>query len=158
MPLIHLTTFIAAPVDRVFDLSRSIELHKHTMKKFEEKPVAGRISGLMQPGDKITWRGKHLLKRRVWINSIAALEKPFTFIYEQMQGDFKQMKHELFFKECSNGTLLIDQFSFECSYGRLGEWFTNLYLTKYINSLLEQRNETIKRVAESNQWKHFLIV
>ena len=31
MPLIHLTTFIAAPAERVFDLSRSIDVHKKSL-------------------------------------------------------------------------------------------------------------------------------
>ena len=28
MPTIHLTTFVAAPAQRVFDLARSIDLHR----------------------------------------------------------------------------------------------------------------------------------
>ena len=42
MPTIHLTTFIAAPADVVFDLSRHIDLHKESMSKFKEEAVAGR--------------------------------------------------------------------------------------------------------------------
>ncbi|MBD0294000.1 MAG: cell division protein, partial [Flavisolibacter sp.] len=45
MPFIHLTTFIAAPIERVFDLSRSINLHKASMKAYNERPIAGKISG-----------------------------------------------------------------------------------------------------------------
>ena len=40
MPNIHLTTFIAAPVERVFDLSRNIDLHKESMTKHKEEAVA----------------------------------------------------------------------------------------------------------------------
>ena len=44
MPVIHLTTFIAAPVQRVFDLSRSIDLHKHSMAKHKEEPIGAVIN------------------------------------------------------------------------------------------------------------------
>ena len=36
MPFIHLTTFIEAPVQRVFDLSRSIDVHKLSMQRYAE--------------------------------------------------------------------------------------------------------------------------
>ena len=48
MPTIHLTTFIAAPVERVFDLSRHIGLHKESMAGFKEEAVAGIQSGLIE--------------------------------------------------------------------------------------------------------------
>ncbi len=158
MPFIHLTTFIAAPVERVFDLSRSIELHKHSMKKFELRPVAGRISGLMESGDTITWNAKHFKKKRVQIIKVVALEKPSVYIEEQTIGDLKVMKHEHYFKPCNNGSLMIDQLTFEFRDSFLGRLFNNLYLTNYMNNLLEERNSIIKEVAESNRWKHFLIV
>ena len=63
MPVIHLTTFIAAPIERVFDLSRSIDLHKHSMTKYKEEPVGSIINGLVKKGDEITWRAHHLFKR-----------------------------------------------------------------------------------------------
>ena len=48
MPSIHLTTFIAAPVARVFDLARSIEMHKQSMTKHKEEAVAGIRFGLIE--------------------------------------------------------------------------------------------------------------
>ena len=48
MPLIHLTTFIAAPIERVFDLSRSIDLHKKSMAHTNEQAVAGTTTGLIE--------------------------------------------------------------------------------------------------------------
>ena len=40
MSVIHLTTFIAAPVERVFDLSRSINLHHISMSSSNEKAIS----------------------------------------------------------------------------------------------------------------------
>ena len=64
MPTIHLTTFIAAPVDVVFDLSRHIAVHKESMAKFGEEAVAGTRFGLIEKDDTVTWKAKHLFKKK----------------------------------------------------------------------------------------------
>ncbi len=157
MPTIHLTTFIAAPVQVVFDLSRHIGLHKESMSAFKEEAVAGTRFGLIEKEDTVTWRAKHFFKNRFLRVKISEMRKPEMFTDEQLQGDFKMMKHEHHFKPCDNGTLLIDVLHFESPYGMLGQWFNNLYLTKYMKRLLEQRNKSIKESAESERWKKLLI-
>jgi hypothetical protein len=65
MPQIHLTTFIEAPVERVFDLSRSIQLHKESMKRHKEEAVAGTRFGLIEKDETVTWKARHLFKTRI---------------------------------------------------------------------------------------------
>ena len=157
MPTIHLTTFIAAPTEIVFDLSRHIGLHKESMSKFKEEAVAGTRFGLIEKDDTVTWQAKHLFKKRLLRVKITEMKKPHMFTDEQSQGDFKSMRHEHHFKPCDNGTIMIDLFTFEIPYGRAGKWFNTIYLTKYMKRLLEQRNQTIKEFAESDKWKKLLI-
>jgi ligand-binding SRPBCC domain-containing protein len=157
MPTIHLTTFIAAPADVVFDLSRNVDLHKQSMKAYKEEAVGGTRFGLVEKEDTITWKARHFFKNRLLRVKITDMKKPLQFTDEQLQGDFKMMKHEHYFKACDNGTIVIDLFHFEAPYGVLGQWFNNLYLTKYLRKLLEQRNKTIKEYAESDRWKKLLI-
>jgi ligand-binding SRPBCC domain-containing protein len=156
MPLIHLTTFIAAPVERVFDLSRSIDLHKHSMQAFDERPVAGKISGLIALNETVTWQAKHLFKKRRLQVKITDVQAPFSFIDEQVAGDFKSMRHEHYFKPCDNGTIMIDKFLFETPYGYLGHLVNKIWLSGYMERLLEKRNEIIKKTAESNLWNQFI--
>jgi ligand-binding SRPBCC domain-containing protein len=156
MPYIHLTTFIAAPVERVFDLSRSIDLHKVSMQKYGEVPVQGTTFGLMNEGETVTWKAKHLLKERFLKVKLTFLKRPYVLIDEQVEGDFKMLKHEHYCKPIQNGTLLIDQFRYEIGRGKLGVVFNNVYLKKYMERLLEERNKTIKAVAEGPQWRKFL--
>ncbi len=157
MPIIHLTTFIAAPVNVVFDLSRNIELHKKSMTKYKEESVAGTRFGLIEKDDTITWKAKHLFKNRFLRVKITNMKKPYSFTDEQMSGDFKMMKHEHHFKPCDNGTIMIDMFQYEAPYGTFGKLFDKLFLLKYVNRLLQQRNDTIREYAESEKWKHLLI-
>ena len=79
MPTIHLTTFIAAPIERVFDLSRSIDLHKKSMTDYREEAVAGTITGLINLDETVTWKAKHLMKTRVLQVKIIAMQRPLSF-------------------------------------------------------------------------------
>jgi ligand-binding SRPBCC domain-containing protein len=156
MPTIHLTTFIAAPVAVVFDLSRHIGVHKESMRNFKEEAVAGTRFGLIEKNESVTWRARHFFKERLLRVKITEMKKHEMFTDEQAEGDFRMMKHEHYFKPCDNGTIVIDLFHFESPYGMIGRWLNSLFLTKYMRRLLEQRNRTIKTYAESGKWEKLL--
>jgi len=156
MPSIHLTTFVAAPIERVFDLSRSIDLHKKSMAHTNEQAIAGTTSGLIELQETVTWKAKHLFKTRVMRVKITEMKKPFLFTDEMVEGDFKSMKHEHHFKKVENGTLMIDLFSFSAPYGNIGNVASKIYLTNYLKKLLEHRNQIIKEYAESEKWRFVL--
>jgi ligand-binding SRPBCC domain-containing protein len=157
MPTIHLTTFIAAPVEIVFDLSRNVELHKSSMKKYREEAVAGTRFGMMEREDTITWRARHLFKTRLLRVKVTDMKRPQQFTDEQLQGDFKMMKHEHHFKPCENGTLLIDLFHYEVPYGMFGKFMDSIFLYRYMTRLLHLRNSAIKDYAETGKWKRLLV-
>lgn len=156
MPTIHLTTFVAAPVHRVFDLARSIDMHKEAMTKHKEEAVAGTRFGLIEKDETVTWKARHFFKTRYLRSEITKMVKPQLFIDEQVEGDFKMMKHEHHFKPCENGTIMIDLIEFEPPYGSVGKLFSKLYLTSYIKNLIEQKNKVLKEFAESDKWRKLL--
>jgi ligand-binding SRPBCC domain-containing protein len=156
MPTIHLTTFIKAPIDRVFDLSRSINLHKKSLEQTGEEAIAGTTSGLINLGESVTWKAKHLGKQRTMKIRITAMTRPHSFTDEMAEGDFRAIRHQHHFKQVDNGTIMIDLFEFETPYGVAGKVLNQLYLTRYLRRLLEQRNSVIKEYAESNKWQHLL--
>jgi len=156
MPTIHLTTFVAAPAERVFDLSRSIDLHKKSMSHTGEQAVAGTTSGLIEMNDTVTWKAKHLFKTRILKIKITEMSRPFSFTDELVNGDFKSMKHEHHFRQIENGSLIIDLFNFESPYGYLGKIANQVVLTRYMRNLLERRNKSIKEAAETEKWKFIL--
>jgi len=127
------------------------------MSKYKEEAVAGTRFGLIEKDETVTWKARHFFKERLMRVKISELKRGDMFIDEQMQGDFKMMKHEHYFKPCENGTIMIDLFHFETPYGMLGRWFNALYLTNYMRRLLEQRNKTIQEYAESDKWRKLLI-
>ncbi|QEH40091.1 SRPBCC family protein [Chitinophaga sp. XS-30] len=156
MPLIHLTTVIHAPPSRVFDLSRSITLHKRSMEHRQEQAIKGRTSGLIEFDETVTWRAKHLRKMRELSVRVTAMQKHTYFCDEMEKGDFAYMKHEHHFREIENGTVMMDIFEFAAPYSIFGKWFEKIYLKRYMTRLLQQRNKIIKEYAESEKWRVIL--
>lgn len=156
MPTVHITTFIAAPAEVVFDLSRHIGLHKISQQTHKEEAVGGTTNGLIQKGEFVTWKAKHLFKTRILKIRIKEMN-PFSFFEDVMEeGDFKLFQHQHYFKPVQNGTIVIDKLNFESPYGIVGSLFNHLYLTNYMKLLLQQRNKVIKEYAESKKWEALL--
>ena len=156
MSKIHLTTIINAPIERVFDLSRSINLHKISVAHTNEVAIAGVITGLINENETVTWQAKHLFKKRQFTSKITLMEKPVHFIDEMIQGDFTRFKHEHHFKTINNGTLMIDMVEFETPFGALGYLVNKIYLKNYLQKLLIKRNDVIKDYAETQKYKAIL--
>jgi ligand-binding SRPBCC domain-containing protein len=157
MPKIHLTTFIAAPPERVFDLTRNIGLHKISVKNTNEEAIAGVTSGPIGLDETVTWRARHIGKNRTMQVKITKMESPKSFTDEQLKGDFIYYRHEHHFKPIENGTLMIDMLDFKTPYGVVGKIFNSLYLTGYLEKFLVQRNLVVKQYAETEKWRALLM-
>lgn len=148
MPLIKLRTEIAAPVDVVFDLARSIDMHKQSMEHTQEEAIAGRTSGLIEMGETVTWRARHFGVMQTLTSKVTGFERPNYFADEMVKGAFKSFRHEHHFESSETGTLLIDHFYYTSPLGFLGKLADWLFLKKYMTRLLERRNRLMKEVAE----------
>ncbi len=156
MPQIHLTSFITAPIERVFDLSRSINLHKISTIDTNEKAIDGIMNGLINKNETVTWQAKHLFKTRQFTSEITEMQSPFSFTDKMIKGDFKTFHHEHHFKTAENGTIMIDLLNFETPYGIIGKIVNTLFLTAYLENFLKKRNKVIKEYAETQKWKAIL--
>jgi ligand-binding SRPBCC domain-containing protein len=156
MPQIHLTSFIAAPIERVFDLSRSINLHRISTADTNEKAIDGVMNGLINKNETVTWQAKHFFKTRQFTAKITEMESPFSFTDEMIKGDFKSFYHQHHFKAADNGTIMIDQVNFETPYGLIGKIINSFFLKSYLEEFLKKRNSVIKEYAETQKWKAIL--
>ncbi len=91
MPKILLETHIKAPINRVFDLARSIDLHEKSTSQTKEKAIAGKTSGLLGLGETVTWRAKHLGIYQTLTVEMIACQRPHSFTDKMIQGAFKSM-------------------------------------------------------------------
>ncbi|WP_375578971.1 SRPBCC family protein [Marivirga tractuosa] len=156
MPLIKLLTIIKADKNIVFDLSRSIDLHKTSTNHTNEEAIGGRTEGLIKINESVTWRAKHLGIYQILTTKITEFKRPEYFCDEMVKGAFKEFKHEHHFKEIKNGTLMTDHFEYISPLGILGKLADKIFLKKYMIDLLEKRNQTIKEFAESDKWKEII--
>jgi ligand-binding SRPBCC domain-containing protein len=150
MPTIRLETVIAASPDRCFDLSLSVDLHRHSVAHTHERPIAGVTAGVMRLGDTVTWEAVHFGIKQHLTTKITAYERPHYFIDEMIRGIFQELKHHHAFIPQPSGTLMIDTFTFRAPFGILGRVIEALILTRYMQELLLARNRYLKRVAEAD--------
>lgn len=148
MAIIHLKTIIRADIGNVFDLARDIDLHQKSTSRTHEKAIAGRTSGMIEYGETVTWRAKHLGVYQTLTTKITEMERPFQFTDVMVEGAFRTMKHQHFFKQEGPLTIMTDIFEFESPFGMTGWIFDRLFLEKYMRNFLLERNKLIKSTAE----------
>jgi ligand-binding SRPBCC domain-containing protein len=156
MPRIELATFIRAPIERVFDLARSIDLHSDSLAFTGERAVGGVTSGLIRQGETVTWRARHFSVWQGLTSRITHFEPPHRFSDQMVRGAFRRFDHDHFFTPQDSGTLMRNVFDFDAPLGPLGHLANWLFLTRYMRRFLLVRNAALKAVAESDRWRRYL--
>lgn len=156
MNKIELSTHINAPIDRCFDLARSIDLHKISVKHTREEAVGGVTSGLIGLNQRVLWQATHLGVRQSMEVKVSKFTPPFFFSDEMVSGAFSSMIHDHFFYDIGNETVMIDHFYYNTPLGLLGEAANVIFLKGYLARLLTMRNEAIREYAETNKWMEIL--
>ncbi len=153
MPAITLTTTIAAPIEMVFDLSRSIDLHVQSTAKTNERAIAGKMNGLIELGETVTWEATHFGVRQCLTVRVTEFDRPNYFRDSMVSGVFSKFDHDHKFETVKDGTLMTDVFDFTSPLGSLGHVANWLVVTRHMRNLLLERNKLIKSVAESGNAK-----
>jgi ligand-binding SRPBCC domain-containing protein len=156
MPVIKLEFIINAPIERLFDLARCIDLHEKTMSKHKEKAIAGITEGLINPGETVTWKATHFGVRQTLTSKITEFNYPKHFRDEMVNGIFEGFTHDHYFEEIEDSTIMKDVFDYTSPLWILGNIADVLFLEKYMKNMLEERNNLIKSIAESEEWRTFL--
>ena len=149
MTTIHLKTKIKSPIQTVFDVSRSIDIHQQSASKTNEVAIAGITSGLINFNETVTWRGKHFGFYLTLKSRITAMDLHDNFVDEMEEGKFKSFKHEHFFEEINRITIMTDKLQYETPYGIFGKLFDVLFLKRHLTQFLLERNKILKEVSEN---------
>ena len=157
MSRIELTTEIRAPIERCFDLARSIDLHLASGEATRERAVAGVTRGLIALGEQVTWRARHFGIYFRLTSRITDLERPAFFRDRMVEGPFTSFEHDHAFESTGGVTLMHDDLRFAAPLGPLGRLADALLLRRHLRRFITERNATIKRVAEtSGEWRRYL--
>ncbi len=152
-------TLIHAPIERCFDLARSVEVHLAGNVHFGEAALAtaGVTSGLIGPGEHVTWRAKHFGFWHQLTSKITAFDRPAHFQDTMVRGIFRSMQHDHFFRSVSpDKTEMRDLFCFAAPLPVLGRLAEIVVLRRYMQALLRERNDVIRHIAESSEWRNYL--
>ena len=159
MQLVKVETKIAAPIERCFLLSLSIDLHTESTAQTGEQAIAGVTHGLIGLNETVTWRGRHFGFMLTQKTLISKYEAPFHFQDIMLKGMFQSFEHDHYFEVIGDGeTLMRDELRFIAPLGPLGWIAETFVLRRYLEKFLIQRNSTIKEVAEASPsvWQRFL--
>jgi ligand-binding SRPBCC domain-containing protein len=156
MGAIHLTTFVEAPIERVFDLTRNLAVFKYVFNSRKEKLTSRAGANLLTKGETVSIVAKHLGKERLSTLKLTTLERPTFILEEQVKGDLILYRHEHHFKSIDNGTIVIDLIEFDGPRDIVGRYLGKLYLKNYLEELMRKRNEVIRTYAETERWRAVL--
>ena len=152
MPVIRLETRISAPPERCFDLARDVDVHAQSLARTQERAVGGVTSGLLGPGDEVTFEAVHLGVRQRLTVRVTRFERPRLFEDRMVRGAFHAFTHRHEFRPVSDGTLMVDTFAYTARLGPLGPLgllADKLFLERYMRALLAAHAGFVKRVAEA---------
>ena len=151
MTTLYLETEIAATPEVCFNIARDIGIHVRSAEGTNERVVAGRLSGLCEAGDRITWEATHFGVRQRLTVEITSIDFPHFFEDRMIKGAFKSMRHEHYFEDKGEYTEVRDVFIYEVPFGFAGRLFDRLFLKRYMTRFLLIRNSVIKEVVERGQ-------
>lgn len=149
MTRFQLETIIHAPIERVYDLARDIDLHARSMAHTDERPVAGRTTGRIELGERVTWRARHFGITWSLTSVITVADAPTRFVDEQVRGPFTTFRHEHRLEPVSGGTRMVDDWQHVAPFGVIGWIADRLVLERHMRGLLETRNRALKAEAET---------
>jgi ligand-binding SRPBCC domain-containing protein len=152
-------TIIRAPIERCFDLARSVEVHLAGNVHCGEAAVAtaGITCGLVELGQRVTWRAKHFAVWHEVTSEITSMYRPLYFHDRMFRGPFRFMEHDHLFRILSkDSTEMKDAFRFAAPLPILGRMAESAVLRQYMQRLLRERNAAIRRIAESGEWQRYL--
>jgi ligand-binding SRPBCC domain-containing protein len=120
-------------------------------KGTNERAVAGRLSGLIELDEEVTWRARHFGVTQHLTSRITAFDRPRHFRDEMRRGAFKSFVHDHYFIADAASTIMVDVVVFSAPLGILGRVAERLILRDYLRGFIERRAMVIKESVEGKE-------
>ena len=136
-------TLIAAPPELCFDLALDVDAHAESAAFSGERVVEpGRVSGVLQLGDLVTFEGRHFGIRQRFTAKIVEVDRPRRFVDEMVRGVFTRLRHVHEFESRGDHTLMRDILEWQAPFGFLLKrhmtWFVATK-QQHLKSIIERR-------------------
>ena len=144
-----------APIERCFQLSTNVEIVR---MELHMRLVRGRTAGLVTAGDTVRWEGWKFGMPQVHESLIEAFQ-PWAFFRDRMiSGRFRDFEHDHAFDLLEDGSVRMrDEVRFSMRWGWPGYVVGQLVLMPNIRGLLRRRFALLKRIAEGEEWRRYLL-
>jgi hypothetical protein len=144
---------VNAPIERIFDLVRSIQAHEAT-SSIDGRAVAGKTSGLAALNDVTTWSARFFGLRFKISTRMTSFNPPFSLTENLERGLLLEFGHVYTLRSLESGLVeLGDCFTFRSP---LGAFFDALVFKPIMSRTMSARLNGLKELAETNGWKKFL--
>ena len=110
--------------------------------------MAGRLTGLIELGEEVTWRARHFGVVQEFTSRITAFDRPRHFRDEMQRGAFRSFVHDHHFLSDGDSTIMVDMLAFSAPLGILGVVAERLLLRNYLAKFLRRRALVLKDVLE----------
>lgn len=150
MTTVTIETEIDAPREVCFDLARDVGAHSESASFSGEKLVEpGRLSGLLEQGDLVTFEGRHFGIRQRFTARIMEMDRPNRFVDEMVRGAFHSLRHVHEFQaHGEGGTLMRDALTWQTPLGFLGRIADALFLERHMIWFVTTKQKALKEIAE----------
>jgi ligand-binding SRPBCC domain-containing protein len=142
-------TTLPLPIEEAFALTLDIDAHLASMARSGERAVAGTTSGIIGPGESVTWKARHFGIPWTMTSTITEWRRPTRFVDEQTRGPFAWFRHEHRFTPVEGGTAVVDDVAFAAPCGPVGRLAEMLLLGRHLEGLIAERNRYL--VAEAGR-------
>ena len=138
--------FIAKSKNEVFDIFKTPEnLEQITpsnlnFKIYTPSPI------LMDKGTLIEYRIKLLGIPIYWKTLINEYHPPEYFSDIQLKGPYSKWDHTHVFKECKNGTMMIDKIIYSIPFGIIGRIAHSIWVKEELNRIFNYRYDIIEKI------------
>ena len=141
------TSWIAAPVETVFDFHKRPDAIELLMPPDQKVQLVSREGGL-EAGARVEFRipiGPFTIR---WVAHHIAYEENRLFIDEQREGPFAVWVHAHLFKEENGGTRLTDSIELALPGGPVLEALAGWAVKRKLRKMFEYRHEVTRRMCE----------
>ena len=149
MPVVEHVTLVAAPLARVFDCARALDLPPVIALASGGEPgrrVAGPDRPLLEKGDERTWtRGAF---RRSIVLRTAGCDAGRWLREQRVRGPFHIYHHDRYFEAVAGGTRVHDMLAFRVGMGPLGRVLERLFVYRRMREALARQCEVLRAAAE----------
>ena len=147
---------VNAPIERCFDITRSIEAHEDTSILIGGRAVSGTTTGLSELGDETTWSAGFFGLRFKVRTRIEELEAPIRICEKRVSGIPRPFDHTYVLGLVDGGVLIEDHFNIGFPFGALGDFFLKVVLLKRLTVVQNHRLESIRKICEGDNWRSYL--